>query len=85
MEHPKMVTPYLITEPLTSTRHNGRYRTVSPQRALYSVGVWPLHTDVINLRPFRFLNGYDSAVSEVKRPVSEVKPPPEFRSGQNVR
>ena len=43
MKHLKMVTPYLMTEPLTSTRHYGRYRTVIPQRAIYSVGVWPLN------------------------------------------
>ena len=71
-----------MTEPLTSTRHYGRYRTDTPQRALYSVGVWPLHIAVINLWPFHFRNGYDIAVSEVKIPVSEVKPPPESRSGQ---
>ena len=31
---------------------------------------------------FHFRSGYDMAVSEVKLPVSEVKPPPESRSGQ---
>ena len=77
-----MVTPYLMTEPLTSTRHYGRYRTVAPQRTLYSVGGWPLHIAAINLLPFHFRNGYDMAVSEVKLPVSEVTPPPESRSGQ---
>jgi hypothetical protein len=32
--------------------------------------------------PLHFRSGYDMAVSEVKLPVSEVKPPPESRSGQ---
>ena len=59
-----------------------RYRTATPQRALYSVGGWPSHVAAINLWPFHFRNGYDMAVSEVKLPVSEVKPPPESRSGQ---
>ena len=49
MGNPKMVTPYLITEPLTSTRHYGRYSysTVAPQRALYPVGAWPLHIGAV--------------------------------------
>ena len=40
-----------ILEPLALalTRHHGRYSTVTPQRALASVGGWPLHTAVINL------------------------------------
>jgi len=72
-----------MTGPLASTRHYGRYRTATPQRALYYVEAWPSHTwPLLNLWPFHFRNGYGVAVSEVKLPVSEVKPPTECRSGQ---
>jgi hypothetical protein len=45
-----MVNPYLMTEPLTSTRHYGRYRTVTeplhPNGHFIPLGdgryIWPL-------------------------------------------
>ena len=86
MSHPKMVTPRLIIyitvaiiEPLTLTRHHGRYSTVTPPRALASVGGWPLHMAFINLKQLRFRRGYGMAVKKVQPPVSEseVKPPPQ--------
>ena len=54
----------------------------TPTGTLFRWGMAVAHIAVINLWPFHFRNGYDIAVSEVKLPVSEVKPPPESRSGQ---
>jgi hypothetical protein len=51
---------------------HGRYIPVTPERALPPVEEWPLHTTVINLKPFHFRNGYVTAVSLLK--------PPGFRS-----
>ena len=65
-----MVPPYLITEPLALTRHHGRYSAVVPQRALASVGGWPLHMAVTHGR-YKFITvslpkyGYDMAVTKV--------------------
>ena len=36
-------------KPLPLTNGHGRYITVTPERALVSVGEWPLHIYVINL------------------------------------
>ena len=36
-------------KPLALANGHGRYITVTPERALVSVGEWPLHIAVINL------------------------------------
>jgi hypothetical protein len=36
-------------KPLPLTNGHGRYITVTPERALLSVGEWPLHITVLNL------------------------------------
>jgi hypothetical protein len=45
-------------KPLALASGHGRYITVTPERALVSVGEWPLHTAVINLPPRHFRNGF---------------------------
>ena len=55
-------------KPLDVASDHGRYRTITPERALVSVGEWPLHINitVANLQPFHFRNGYVTAVSLLK-------------------
>jgi hypothetical protein len=36
-------------EPLALASGHGRYITVTPERAIVSVGEWPLHIAVINV------------------------------------
>jgi hypothetical protein len=54
--------------PLALASGHGRYITVTPKRALVSVGEWewPLHITVVNLYPFHFRNGYVTAVLPLK-------------------
>jgi hypothetical protein len=40
---------------------HGRYITVIPERALVSVGEWPLDVTVINFLSFHFRNGFVTA------------------------
>ena len=55
-------------KPLPLTNGHGRHTTVAPERTLFSVGEWPLHTTVINLKQFHFRNGYVTAVSLLTPP-----------------
>jgi hypothetical protein len=43
--------------PLALTNDHGRYITVRPERALSSVGKWPLNTWPLKFWPFHFRNG----------------------------
>jgi hypothetical protein len=36
-------------KPFTLASGHGRYKTVTPERAIVPVGEWPLHVTVINL------------------------------------
>jgi hypothetical protein len=55
-------------KPLVLASGHGRYTTVTPERALGSVGECPLHVTVANVKPFHFRNGHATAVSILKPP-----------------
>ena len=61
-------------KPLTLTNGHGRYMTVTPERALASVGGFPLDIQPFIFWSFHFRNGRVTA-------VLEVKPPSGSRSG----
>jgi hypothetical protein len=65
---------HLRIKPLDLTNDHGRYITVTPERALASVGKCPLNIYPLIFWPFHFQNGRITA-------VSLLKPPPESRSG----
>jgi hypothetical protein len=54
-----------------------RYITVTPERALVSVGEWPLHiaVAVINLygQPFHFRSGYVTVIYLLKPPCGSFR------------
>jgi hypothetical protein len=52
---------------------HGRYITVAPERALVSVGKWPLNITVKSLWPFHFRNVYVTAVSLLKPPCGDFR------------
>ncbi len=60
-------------KPLPLTNGHGRYITAAPERALVSVGEWPLHAAVINLQPIHSRNGFATAVSLLKPPCGGFK------------
>ena len=60
-------------KPLPLTNGHGRYITAAPERALVSVGEWPLHAAVINLQPIHSRNGFATAVSLLKPPCGGLK------------
>jgi hypothetical protein len=62
-------------KPLASASGHGRYITVTPERVLVSVGVWPLPITVINEEPAHFRYDYVTAVSPTPRTGSGLKYP----------
>jgi hypothetical protein len=59
---------FLRIKPLALASGHGRYITITPERTFLSGGEWPLHIAVINLCPFHFRNGFETAVSLLKPP-----------------
>ena len=55
-------------KPLPLTNGHGRCMAATSERALVSVGEWPLHMTVVNLKSFHFRNGFVTAVSLLKTP-----------------
>jgi hypothetical protein len=61
-------------KPLALASGHGRHVAVTPEWALFSVGEWPSHVAVVNLKPLHFRNGFETAVSEVKPPLGSRDP-----------
>jgi hypothetical protein len=55
-------------KPLALTNGHGRYITVTPERALASIGECPLHAKALNFWPFHFRNRRVTAVSLLQPP-----------------
>jgi hypothetical protein len=55
-------------KPLALTNGHGRCTTVTPERALASVGECPLNIWPLNIGPFHFINGLVTVVSLLKPP-----------------
>jgi hypothetical protein len=65
---PIFLDPHTRMKSLALASGHSPYITVTPERALVSVGEWPLHITVVNLKPFHFRNGCVTAVSHLKPP-----------------
>jgi hypothetical protein len=60
---------HIRIKPLTFASGHGRYITATPERALLSVGEWPLHIyNRYKFSPFHFQNSYVTAISILKPP-----------------